>query len=106
MSEHTRSIVDDIRRRLIDQYPNRDDVSTDAIESCNWRIIAAYGTGQRVRVRNGRTGEERTGTVSRTTGWSPSLMLMARSDSRGSSDLLGPDDVVVAYKASRGYVPV
>ncbi len=60
-----------------------------------------YGTEARIRVRFAY-GEERTGTVGKTTGWRPVYLLMARADSIGSADVLGPDDVITAIKQANG----
>jgi hypothetical protein len=54
---------------------------------------------------NGKTFT-RTGTISRTAGWQPTLMLMHRSNAHGSWDTLGPKDRVVAVQYGRRYVPV
>lgn len=64
-----------------------------------------HRTGQRIRVRFDN-GEEKTGTVGKTTGWRPVYLLMARSDSIGSSDLLSAKDTVVAVKRGGKYVRV
>lgn len=61
-----------------------------------------YESGQRIRVRFGY-GEEKTGTVGKTTGWRPSYLLKARVDSTGSSDLLDASAVVVARKVGGKY---
>lgn len=44
---------------------------------------------------NGKVYETKTGTVSMTTGWKPSLMLMLRKDSTGSSWLLSAKDKLI-----------
>lgn len=62
-----------------------------------------YESGQRIRVRF-KGGGTLTGTVSKTTGWKPSYMLMLRSDSTGSPFLLGADDAVEAVKVGSKYV--
>lgn len=57
--------------------------------------IRAYFHGARIEVtRTYEDGETwtRRGRVSVTTGWRPSLMLMPRINSRGSSDLLDSTD--------------
>jgi hypothetical protein len=46
-----------------------------------------YKSRQRIIVRN-PWGEVQRGYVGRTSGWKPSYMLLARANSRGSSDLL------------------
>lgn len=65
----------------------------------------------RLRVRRVYPGGEvyeRTGTVGKTTGWKPAYLLMHRSSDHGSSDLLGPDDKIVAvkYPGSRSYTEI
>lgn len=47
----------------------------------------------------------RTGTVSRTTGWRPAYLLMHRSNSYGSSDVLGAGDKVTHVQRNGRYVP-
>ncbi len=66
------------------------------------RFASYYESGVRIRVRFSY-GEERTGTVAKTTGWKPSYMLMARSNSWGSSDLLDSHDAITAVKIGRTY---
>lgn len=66
------------------------------------RFAVWYENGQRIRVRFSY-GEERTGTVAKTCGWKPYYLLMARSNSYGSSDLLGARDTIVAVKVGRNY---
>jgi hypothetical protein len=94
------SIARDVRR----QWGDRADVSGIAAAA---HLLPYYGTGTRVRVvtdyGNGET-YERTGTVSRTTGWRPALLLIHRSNAHGSSDLLSERDRVVAVKRGREYV--
>lgn len=70
--------------------------------SCDDSILAAYNHQQRVRVRS--DWGERTGRVSTTTGWCPVFILMTRSNAHGSSDVLGPNDHVVATWNGRRYV--
>ena len=65
------------------------------------RFERYYESGQRIRVRL-VDGRELTGTVGKTMGWMPSYMLMARSDSRGSSDMLTDKDIVLAVKKDNG----
>jgi hypothetical protein len=66
------------------------------------RVQTTYGTGPDAEVYT------RTGTVSGTGGWRPSLMLMHRSSDHGSSDLLRDSDVITHVQARDGrtYVPV
>jgi L-fucose isomerase-like protein len=95
------SILADVRR----QYGERADVAD--IAACHPSLLRAYRSGVRVKVeRTYGDGETytRTGTVSRTTGWRPALLLMYRSNSAGSSDLITPDDRVTAVKIGRKYV--
>lgn len=69
-----------------------------------------YESQRRVRVTTTYDGGEtltRTGTVSTTSGWRPSFMLMHRSNATGSWDLLDPErDVVTHVQYGRTYVPV
>jgi hypothetical protein len=99
-----KSIVDRIAADVARQYPNRE-TSVSAIAACHPDIIAAYASKTRVKVTNQRYGDTRTGIVSRTLGWRPTLLLMHRSSDHGSSDLLNPDDVVVGWWNGRKYVP-
>ena len=82
-----------------------DKFDTTSLFSAHPTILAAFESGERVRVRTSY-GENITGTVSTTTGWKPSFLLMRRRDSRGSSDLLGADDQVIAVKFGRSYVSI
>jgi hypothetical protein len=56
--------------------------------------LTRYFNGPRVEV-TGPMGVRR-GRISITTGWAPSLLLMHREGTVGSSDLLGPEDRVTA----------
>jgi hypothetical protein len=49
-----------------------------------------YKSRQRIIVRS-PWGEVKRGYVGRTTGWKPSYLLLARANSRGSSDLLSEE---------------
>lgn len=49
-----------------------------------------YENRQRIIVRS-PWGEVKRGYVGRTTGWKPSYLLLARANSRGSSDLLSEE---------------
>jgi hypothetical protein len=72
-------------------------------------FIHWFNTRDRVRVRRtypDGTVWERTGWVSATTGWRPMFLLMARSNSTGSSDLLDGRDRVVAVRRGGRYVPI
>jgi hypothetical protein len=74
------------------------------------QFVPYFGTRQRIKVSRGYGDGEphvRTGHVSRTTGWRPSFLLMHRSNSIGSSDLLCPEDQIIAVQNKHGrYVPV
>ena len=61
-----------------------------------------YFRGPRIRV-DGPAGI-RTGTVGMTTGWRPAFLLMHRVTDSGSSDVLGPEDRIVAVQYGRRYV--
>jgi len=65
-----------------------------------WRYW--YEQQRRIKVRT-PYGEEITGTVSSTTGWRPSFMLMRRSNAMGSSDLLDSRDQLVGVWDGRQY---
>lgn len=63
--------------------------------------------GERVILRRTYPGGEtwtRYGRLSATTGWRPSLLLVGRDSSSGSSDLIGADDVLLAYGYGGRYV--
>jgi hypothetical protein len=73
------------------------------------QFVPYFGTGQRIRVTRdyGNESWTRTGRVSRTTGWRPAFLLMYRSNATGSSDVLSPEDQIVAVQNARGqYIPV
>ena len=72
---------DSLRRQHGDKF-------SDASLSAKFR---PYFRGERIKVRFSH-GEVKTGTVSGTTGWQPSLMLMLTSRSLSSSHLLGDSD--------------
>lgn len=101
---NTAHILAAIETRVKQQFPARDDVSVADIAACDSAVIAAFGSGARVKVRNTAYDETRTGTVSRTTGWRPALLLMRRRNAHGSSDVLGPNDRIVAVWNGRRYV--
>jgi hypothetical protein len=61
-----------------------------------------FRSGQRIKVRFSY-GEIKTGTVSGTTGWQPSLMLMLTSRAMGSSHLLSDRDEIIAVKCGKHY---
>jgi hypothetical protein len=68
-------------------------------------ILQAYETQRRVRVRFSY-GEVATGTIGKTTGWRPVLLLMRRRTDLGSSYVIGPRDRVTAIQYRRTYEPV
>lgn len=69
------------------------------------RFLPYFQTGQRIKVR--RHDEEITGTVSASLGWQPVLLLIRRSNSMGSSDVLDRHCELVAVQIGRkNYVPV
>lgn len=72
-------------------------------------FLPYFGTGTRLRVAwgDGPDSYVRTGTVTITTGWRPALLLLHRRTDRGSSDVLGPRDVIVGVKrpGERSYRP-
>jgi hypothetical protein len=61
-----------------------------------------YFQGQRIKVRFG-DGEVKTGIVSGTTGWRPSLMLMLTRRSTGSVYLLHDRHEIIGIKCGKGY---
>ncbi len=93
----------DIAEQVQRQYPDKD-ISVEDIARCDPKVIGAYGSGVRVRVRNIKSGYERCGVVARTSGWHPVLILMHQRNAIGSSDVLGPDDRIVAVKRGNRYV--
>jgi hypothetical protein len=62
-----------------------------------------YESEERIKVRFAY-GEEKFGTVGKTTGWRPVYLLMPRIDSIGSTDTLGADDKVIAVKRDGRYI--
>lgn len=76
-------------------------ISMAAIGNVDLALLDAYLSGERVRVEttyyNGET-YTRTGIVRVTMGWAPTLMLMHRSGSFASSDLLDAGDVVTGVQ--------
>lgn len=63
-----------------------------------------YFRGPRIKVTS--WGDTRTGVVGVTTGYKPALLLIHRRSDRGSSDVLGPRDELVAVQRGRKYVEV
>ena len=63
------------------------------------QFASYYGKDIRIKVgfcdKKGKVYEIKTGTVSMTTGWKPSFMLMLRKNSRGSSHLLSKEDKIL-----------
>lgn len=62
------------------------------------QFIPYFATDERITVTRVYTNGEsytRRGHVGITTGWRPAFLLMPRSTSTGSSDVLGPDDRIV-----------
>jgi hypothetical protein len=91
------SLLADVTR----QHGSRASIS--AIAACQPALLAAYVSRQRVKVRNSRTGDVRTGIVSRSTGWTPVLLLIHRADTHGSSDTLNGTDEVIGWWDGRRY---
>lgn len=86
-------------------------ISMELIENVDTALLDAYASGSRVKVeRTDSDGEvySRTGTVSVSLGWTPVLLLIARSNQRGSSDTLSSKDRVTHWRSetSGGYIPV
>ena len=65
----------------------------------NTRFDSFYNSGQRVEVSfrdsNGKEYKRKRGYIGKTTGWKPSYMLLLRSNSTGSSYLMGNNDTVL-----------
>jgi len=63
------------------------------------RFAPFYGTDKRIKVAfkdaKGDIYETKSGTVGMTTGWKPVLLLMLRSNSRGSSYVLSDADSLI-----------
>ena len=66
------------------------------------QFIPYFNSGRRIRVLS-PWGEESTGTVGVSTGWSPVFLLMARSDSIGSTRVLHDNDIILDVKYGRRY---
>lgn len=92
----TRSYSDLIARKRAEHGP-RFDPSDLAPQ-----FVPYFESGARIEVRttypSGQSWTRR-GRVGITTGWKPAFLLMARTNCRGSSDLLGPTAVVVKVVA-------
>jgi hypothetical protein len=98
------SPLDAIRTKVTAQWGDKADVSKIAAAA---QFLPYFQSPTRIRVRttygDGSTFV-RTGRVSRSTGWAPSLLLVHRSNSLGSWDLLGADDEIIAVWNGRQYV--
>ena len=81
----------DYCQRLIHDHGNKFDDSNLS------RKFAPYFHGPRIKVRFA-TGEIKSGTVSGTTGWRPSLMLMLTRRSLGSIWLLTDQDEIIEVR--------
>lgn len=81
---------------------------SSSLEACHALVARFYGTDTRVKVQHGEGKDAyvRTGRISTTTGWKPSFLLIYRSNQRGSSDVLRPDDKVIEYWDGKRYVPI
>lgn len=101
----SRTLASIIEQAKQSPYARGHEFDASNLAAADLSIILAHGHDIRVRVRDQRTGYERTGLVSRTTGWRPSFLLMSRRGVHSSSDILGPDDVVVAVQRGGKYVP-
>ena len=67
------------------------------------QFIPFYNSGQRIRVKT--CGMELTGTISVTTGWRPCFLLMRTVRSIGSPWTLDQDNVILAVKKGKRYIP-
>lgn len=97
MSPELEPVLTAVRR----QHGARADIS--AIAACQPAVLAAFVSGQRVKVRNTVTGDVRTGIVSRSMGWAPVLLLIHRADTHGSSDTINGNDEVIGWWDGRMY---
>lgn len=68
-------------------------------ENINHNFDRYYKSQQRIEVsfcsEDGKEYERKRGRIGKTTGWSPSYLLMLRSDSVGSPYLIGKNDKVI-----------
>jgi hypothetical protein len=66
-------------------------------KDCPQKFIPYYESQQRVKIafHYGKTTEVKSGRVGITTGWKPVFILMARSNSTGSSDILREKDEII-----------
>ncbi len=83
---------------------HRDATDLSMIAACDPALIVALRTGKRVKVRDDRGDYERTGTVSRSVGPRPVLLLMHRFNAVSSSDVLCAHDRVIAWWDGHRYV--
>lgn len=94
-------------RKLTEQGRNKHGDKFDPSDLIAAQQFAPYlHTDLRLKVSNVRWGWERTGRVGITTGWKPAFLLMHRSSDRGSGDLLGPNDIIIATWNGRRYEDV
>lgn len=95
----------ELRARAQRRYRDRE-VDLSAILACPAHVH--YGDARRVIVRStypdGAT-HTRAGRIDATTGWRPALLLVSSERALGSSDVLGPNDHIVAVQTARGYYP-
>jgi hypothetical protein len=78
---------------------------TDTVDLDAAAQFKEYFRGPRIKVQCG-SEPPRFGTVGMTTGTRPAFLLMHRSNDMGSSDVLGPNDHVVAVKCGSRYCSV
>lgn len=86
-----------------------DKYDPSVLDNADPSIRDAYNSGARVRVAGISDTNEtysRTGTIGCTTGWRPAFLVMHRSNSLGSWDVIQPNDYVVAVQRGRAYVAV
>lgn len=93
--------LDRLLATVVAQHGDRATVA--GIAACAPALIDAYNTRQRVKVRNTRSGDVRTGVVSRSTGWAPVLLLIHRADAHASSDTLDASDEVIGWWNGKRY---
>lgn len=105
---HSHPSYQAIKARAEHRNPGKT-VDMSHIDSIDPALLDAYQGKDRVRVRRVYPGGEvweRTGRVSVSLGWGPTLLLMTRSNQLGSSDVLGAGDQVVAIWDGRQYHPL
>ena len=93
----------DLVRHFEAQYPGRFDDSELWPQFRSW-----VGYDGRIEVSGEHfAGRRRTGYLGVTSGWKPAFMLVAKTNSMGSSDLLGAGDQVIARQLADGkYHPI